>query len=104
MKIRSGFVSNSSSTSFALWGIEVPSDSDVYEKIRENYKSKLQSHTGLDDLSQDCCYIGLSPEEMKDDETLKEFKERVIQAIVKEGCPESELKDVKFYSDGGYDG
>ena len=87
MKIRSGFVSNSSSSSFVCFGkynVNVPdySDCDVFEAFEESLeKSGLEIHE--DDESGTC--IGVDPDEMRDDETLLQFKKRIAERMNKIG-------------------
>ena len=82
MKIRQGFVSNSSTTSFCIMGDwmshpDYPDDHkycdwDMYDICETN---GLQCHSpeGMRDYA-----VGLCPSEMNDDETLSQFKARVL--------------------------
>lgn len=125
MKIRYDFVSNSSSSSFVLWGISydtyelveklrvaglVPSESGCEEKSATAYINAF-----LDDkkipydeyvFGYDDNYIafGLSPAEMKDNETLKEFKTRVIDRLKSYGLPMEGSGDVEFIKGVNADG
>ena len=47
----------------------------------------------------DCILIGLDPSEMKDEQTLKEFKEVVVGKLKEIGL-EAEVKDIGFVSGG----
>jgi len=100
MKIRSGWVSNSSTTSFALMGErfdvdelaehfglvtgEDDDDEDKYEKIDDTIDEKtagvkeLYTYTWWDG---DCVYVGVEIDDMKDDETKAQFRERVRELI-----------------------
>jgi hypothetical protein len=112
MKIRSGFVSNSSSSSFCILGIVLPEDFDeekfeeIDEKLWSNRNDKdsfyLETQCGISDY-YDCRLIGKSPDAMKDDETLIQFKEKVVEAIKQAGV-DVELKDIGWHIDGGHDG
>ena len=97
MKIRNGFVSNSSTSSFCLFGICVDRDKvieaakmidstfgdDSYDACE--FVSKeiglTYSQTGYD--SGHACYIGRSPQSFKDDETGAQFKQSVRAAVEK---------------------
>ena len=111
MKIRYDFVSNSSSSSFVLWGISYDTD-ELAEKLRA--AGLVPEESGGEERSATACinaflndkkipydeyvfgyddnYIafGLSPAEMKDNEILKEFKVRIVD----------KLKSYGIYVDG----
>lgn len=91
MKIRQGFVSNSSSTSFCIYGLaldnekarklfKLKEDEKVYNKLEETVSKvkDLEYHCG-----QDCYYhyIGRSWSNIKDEETGKQFKEDIQQKL-----------------------
>lgn len=106
MKLRTGFVSNSSSSSFCILGVIIPSEiiteltekgSDIYE-LEE--KTDLDVAEGLDVYSGEH-FIGLTPDAMADDETLLEFKERILKKLKKLNLTVT-LKDIQWYADGGY--
>ncbi len=99
MKIRNGFVSNSSTSSFLIYGIYtdtyemlekfkatgfVPEDvEDLTEWLYEDGEDKIKEK-GLSFKSSyesGCVAIGISYDEIKDDETGLQFKERIEKAI-----------------------
>jgi hypothetical protein len=88
MKTRSGFVSNSSSSSFLIYGTTVPDDGDIddlWGDIEEKLATaELKGYevTGGPDGS-DCIYIGKSWASIGDDETGKQFKNRIETELKK---------------------
>jgi len=124
MKSRQGFVSNSSTTSFSVFGVFIPSEdefldnllgpkkedeererADYYEeKAKEKYGSLIDivHWQGGSDADENC-YIGKNlkswPEGMKAEDKIQVLSE-IIKKL-KEIYPNS---DPKFFSDGGYDG
>lgn len=87
MKTRQGLVSNSSTTSFAVYGIEAQIDYERYEEIDalifgegmigETDVSILEMHRP--DGSE--TYIGANYANMDEDETKRQFEARVCQAL-----------------------
>lgn len=98
MKIRKGFVSNSSSTSFCIYGVCFEDVDDVIElhkklfnreltddELDEVYeladeiagKLELECHSPGDDYY----YFGRSWSDIKDDETGKQFKENIEKKL-----------------------
>jgi predicted PolB exonuclease-like 3'-5' exonuclease len=103
MKIRAGFVSNSSSSSFCIFGMYLGKGSCVEKLAYEIAKdTNLCVENGCN-AYDDSVYIGMYPESMKEDETLRQFKERVLSQLIEkdEKYKDSELG---WITDGGYDG
>ena len=93
MKIRHGFVSNSSSSSFSIYGASFDN-----EKLKELLKTGGNEYALCDILDEMCTkegleyympcdystsYIGKSFSAIEDNETGKEFKDKVEKAIKK---------------------
>ena len=95
MKIRNGFVSTSSSSSFLIYGIYLD-NSKISERLKLEEEDstmdaldKLIFEGELQGLTAECPpyesgkYIGKSWDEIKDDQTGKQFKEEVEQKLKK---------------------
>ena len=100
MKSRSGFVSNSSTTSFLIYGAELEGD-DVakFEAFTRDEKREfgLEHHY----TSWESEVIGLSWDAMHDDETMAQFRARVKAKI--EEVLGHEV-DCGFHEDAYFDG
>ncbi len=100
MKIRNGFVSNSSSSSFCLLGICLTDAEEEAEKLAKD--NQLCVEYAIEEYD-DAVYVGLPPTSMKDEETLLEFKKRIVDQLAEK---DPAYKDVKlsWITDGGYNG
>ena len=103
MKIRNGFVSNSSSSSFCILGVAI--DSDTMNKLEGLYKELKETRVCTQySISHDGGkYAGIDVTSMKDDETPLMLKQELVDALTKVGVT-VKLEDVEFIEDGGYDG
>ena len=122
MKIRTDFVSNSSSSSFVLWGV----DFDVNELaqklkdaglLKEDENADEYSDTPLYEffenagfdygesvIGDDTVVLGMKPDEMKDDETLAQFKQRVVEKLKAANIPVGGVGDIKLITGVDSDG
>ena len=99
MKIRNGFVSNSSSSSFHIYGARIEEDEirkmlleqghiteedadqyGIYEDIDKLDCKELQMYPVYDDQ---CIYMGRTYSSIKDDETGEEFKKSATDILSK---------------------
>jgi len=78
MKIRHGFVSNSSTTSFCIYGAYIDPPEEDYEEWEDRIGSELAMYRMCEQWA-----VGLDPADIKDDETGAEFKQRVKDLIFK---------------------
>lgn len=104
MKIRTGFVSNSSSSSFCAFGViaeadkeflenwgmvftdeDLNEDGDFMEDLLELVYNEVDKHRLLchQDYDSRRAYIGISYTSMADDETMIQFKARVKETVKK---------------------
>ena len=119
MKIRQGFVSNSSSSSFLIYGTTISSSKIVNDSVlKAMIESEEAKDLGIKNLEEakksfeddtvdtlDCLlgmsvyrpdyyggsyYIGRSWDEVQDDETGRQFKDR-IEAKIKKFYPEAKF-------------
>jgi hypothetical protein len=84
MKIRSCFVSNSSSSSFCVLGCYFNTSwlTEENKEMLEDDRDKLFENLSYRSVDYEW-FVGLPYTEMKDDETLVQFKERVYIEIKK---------------------
>ncbi len=94
MKFRLGFVSNSSNTSFCIYGVYL--EKEDYELENKAGELGLYSHWG----QYDGIYIGREWSSIKDNETGKQFKEPT-QKLINKLIPNAKCST---HEDGWYDG
>ena len=107
MKIRTGFVSNSSSSSFMIYGAALDPD-EIRNFVSENFEISEETEESFDDsnydvaeffedkmgewlkqnklefiVGQDCeiFYIGMSPDHFPDDKTVGDIKDFIEKTI-----------------------
>jgi hypothetical protein len=101
MKIRSGFVSNSSSSSFLIFGVNL-SNEEAAKLSRVDH----EYYSGNDDCCVHC--FGISWDDVGDDETGRQFKQRVMEevnaALRKFGFKERDAIEFETQSHAWYDG
>jgi len=108
MKIRNGFVSNSSSTSFCIFGAAFEPEEikkifnveDPYDAEEKLKGSGLEFEAGQEGYTY---YIGRSWKNIKDDETGKQFKESIQKAIM-EAIGKEAAVECHTYEEAWYNG
>jgi len=103
MKVRNGFVSNSSSSSFVCFGIRININDSRLEKSNDDYD--YLSSNGLSvypESNSDNIIVGLSPNQMKDDQTLGEFKQVIINKLAEVGI--APVLEIRYFEEASYNG
>jgi len=98
MKIRAGFVSNSSSSSFLIYGVKFPDDKEHEAIIEKLCADGLETH-GAPPF-QDAEHVGLCLSKIGMDETRRQFQERVDEILRRNGVDQ----EARIYQEGWYDG
>jgi hypothetical protein len=100
MKTRNGFISNSSSSSFLIYGIQLGS----FEWTEEEYElTQTAEQMGLNVYDLDwATYLGLEWDQVQDNETGAQFKERVKNMLTE--LLKKEPTELGTYSEAWYDG
>jgi len=107
MKIRVGFVSNSSSSSFCAWGIHIDGihhekDYNLIESIKKEFEDTQIEI--IHEYECDRLYIGMPYEVLDDHETGQQFKDKT-KLIINKALNKSRYKDLhplpgfKFYNE-----
>jgi len=123
MKIRNGFVSNSSSSSFLIFGKCFEGVSDfikngvVLEKLDDDFDEDELYETGLyetmeqiigwedgiefhiNEYDEDTIWVGNSWKNVGDNETGLEFKQKVVDKINEKLGTSYEIKDLSTYEE-----
>lgn len=103
MKLRTGFVSNSSSSSFCVLGVTL--SDEMKEKLdagREKLKgTRVVTEYAVSGGEWEC--VGIYANSMQDDETPGQVKQELVNVLREVGI-EIQLSDVSWIEDGGYNG
>jgi hypothetical protein len=112
MKIRTNFVSNSSSSSFCIVGTTFDSrelkkllDADGildYDQFIDIVEDRLSSLYVVCDYENETVYVGINMENMRDSETLKDLKNLVIKELEAAGIKTIKYSDLRVISEEVY--
>jgi len=123
MKVRNGFVSNSSSSSFMIFGHMITDeeakqleanysidedDEDDYFSLFDCMDKMLQESNiiyeqGLENYGDSTVFIGIDPDKLQEDKTLKQSKKELAIELKKVTGLDIKAEEIGFYCDGGYD-
>ena len=97
MKVRQGFVSNSSSSSFMIFG-------KYYEDLPDSYAECWDSRLNFEDaLEDDGIYVGIYPHKLDKNKTIKQSTMDLYDILIKYD-PDITLDDIAFHCESGYNG
>lgn len=108
MKIRTGFVSNSSASSFLMYGVYVsdkPNITELYDDLYEECQDlKIDFELAY---AGEYRYVGRSLKKIKDEQTFREFKEetrKIVQALLSKHDINVEDGEFGIYEEAWRDG
>ncbi len=91
MKIRMGFVSNSSTSSFLMYGVNLSDRAEMRDFFEERWDICRDLSIDFVRAYEDEYYMGRSLKRIKDEQTFKEFKSETIE-LVKKFLSEHKIK------------
>lgn len=100
MKIRAGFVSNSSSSSFCILGVEATKE--ISSDIKWDLPKGFTSVYGISDYDGEL--IGMYPEGIDENMTIKQTKEYIAKTLSESYGVKVIPEDIRWHMDGGYEG